>query len=60
MKAHELAELLMKHPDFEVNVTTVDDTNCTAERPWPNYRTFSVIGIADIGHSDKVIVLDVE
>jgi len=59
MKAKDLAEQLLKYPDFDVefdvctNITTYD---C----PWPEYTTFEVSGIADIGHSDKVIVLEVD
>lgn len=53
MKAKELAERLMEHPDFEVEFRWFDcfEGGC---------RTFTDIGIDDIGYSDKVIVLDGE
>jgi hypothetical protein len=56
MKAKELATKLMKHPDFEVKATT------TAPLPneLPEWVDFKIDGIADIGHSSKVIVLDIE
>ena len=59
MKAKDLAEQLLKYPDFNVefdvctNITTYD-------YPWPEYTTFEVTGIADVGHSNKVIVLEVD
>ena len=55
MTAKELAEELLKHPDFKVKGTFID--NFTISQ-WPQYHTLNVCGIADIGHSDKVIVLD--
>ena len=59
MKAKELAEQLLKYPDFDVqfevctNITTYD-------HPWPEYTTFRVEGISDIAHSSKVVVLEVD
>jgi hypothetical protein len=58
MKAKDLAELLLQYPDFEVQGCFCDTSNCTIEHYYPNYYKFNVIGIADIGHSDKVIILD--
>lgn len=53
MKAKELAERLMENPDFDVEFRWFD---CfTGE-----CRTFTDIGIDDIGYSDRVIVLDGE
>lgn len=57
MKAKELAELLMEHPDFEV-------TTAFSERDNSEYgmtiRKFEARGIGDIGHSDKIIQIDFE
>jgi len=58
MKAKDLAELLLKYPDFEVEGIFYDDSQCTIESSWGTYHTFNINGIADIGHSSKVIVLD--
>jgi hypothetical protein len=55
MKAKELAEKLLEHPDFEVKGIYADNIS---SGPWPHYNTFKVYGVADVGHSDKVIVLD--
>lgn len=60
MKSQELAKLLLEHPDFEVKAFCTDCTNCTPEHPYPEVTELLVCGIADIGWSDKVIVLDVE
>lgn len=53
MKAKELAEQLLKNPDFDVVFTTVDEGDVF----WPNVRRFENIDINDIGYSDKVIIL---
>ena len=55
MKAKELAEKLLEHPDFEVKGNFID---YFSSGEWPIYHTLKVCGIADIGYSDKVIVLD--
>ena len=55
MKAKELAEQLMQNPDFEAQAMFVDHQ----EKGWPNYQTQRVDGIADVGHSSKIIILDV-
>lgn len=55
MKAKELAELLLEHPDFEVKGIFVDYFSSDM---WPKYHTLTVCGIADIGYSDKKIILD--
>lgn len=62
MKAKELAELLMKNPEFEVKAYFVDTSDCNWDsgKLYPEYHTLDVSGIADIGYSDKVIVLDLE
>lgn len=53
MKAKDLAEQLLKHPDFDVhfNLFERDDSDYGA-----SLRTFDA-KIIDIGHSDKVIKL---
>lgn len=58
MKAKELAELLLQHPDFEVKGVFSDNENNTEK--WPEYKFFDITGIADIGFSDKTIILDYE
>ena len=58
MKAGDLAKLLLEHPDFEVNAIYADTANCNQEHVWPDYHSCTVTGIADIGHSSQVIVLD--
>lgn len=56
MKARELAELLLQHPDFEVE--GISETFNLQFGNYPIYTNFTIDGIADIGHSDKVIILD--
>lgn len=58
MKAKDLAEQLLKYPDFDVefNICMVYPSY---EHPWAEYKTFGICGIEDIAHSDKVIVLEV-
>lgn len=59
MKAKELAEQLLKYPDFDVEFDI-----CTAlptyDRPWPEYQSYRVRGIDGIADVSKVIILDVE
>ena len=55
MKAKELAELLLEHPDFDVKGLFVD---YFSDSPYPKYHNLTICGIADIGYSDKKIVLD--
>ena len=55
MTAKELAEELLKHPDFKVKGVFVDYFSSSK---WPEQHNLKVCGIADIGYSDKVIVLD--
>ena len=50
MKAKELAERLMEHPDFDVEFRWFDCIH-------GGCCTFTDIGIDDIGYSDGVIVL---
>jgi len=56
MKAKELIKILEQHPDFDVQVLVgpiKDTSNWASPSFWGN-----ITGVADIGHSDKVIVLD--
>lgn len=55
MKAKELAEKLLEHPDFEVKSIFVE---YFAGNTYPEYHSLKVVGIADICYSDKEIVLD--
>lgn len=58
MKAKDLAELLLKNPDFEVKVSvlTVDDEAIGFAAL--DYEILDVTGLADIGYSSRVIILD--
>lgn len=58
MKARELAEKLMEHPDFDVEFIFSEEFN--ENDKWPTIRKFNNISIGDIGHSDKIIILDGE
>ena len=59
MKAKELAEELLKNPDFDVEFTTwVNIANEESEGcHYPCLIKFNNIGLGDIGYSDKVIQL---
>lgn len=58
MKAKDLIEKLKGYEDFEVEATYVDDSKPTDK--FLNVHSFRVVDIADIGHSEKVISLDLE
>ena len=53
MKAKELAEKLLEHPDFEVDFMFFDTYN-----GFNGYRSFKDVNIADIGYSSKTYILD--
>ena len=56
MKAKELAELLLKDPDFDVEtVTCIPDDNFYKV----DYTFYSVVGISDISYSEKKIQLHI-
>lgn len=55
MKAKELAEELLNYPDFDVELTYM-----VFERDGIHTYNYKITGIADIGHSDKVVVLNGE
>ena len=58
MKVKDLIEKLKNYEDFEVESVYVD--NSSSENKFMNLSTFKIVDIADIGYSDKVIVLDLE
>ena len=55
MKAKDLAEELLKNPDFEVEVSIWVNGQ---ESRRPTLSTCRIEGVADVGYSDKIIVLD--
>ena len=55
MKAKELAELLLRNPDFNVQCVF-----CDTSKSYLDYTFVDVCGIADIGYSNNIIVLDTE
>lgn len=60
MKAKELAEQLLNYPDFDVELTYMTFKRDGIHTPFPDVYNYKITGIADIGHSDKVIVLNGE
>lgn len=60
MTAKELADELLKHPDFDVEFVYSTFIRDGIHTPFPDISCFKITGIADIGHSDKVIILDGE
>lgn len=60
MKAKELAEELLKYPDFDVELTYVIFKRDGIHTSFPYFYNYKITGIADIGHSDKVVVLNGE
>lgn len=55
MKVSELIEKLSPYVEFDVEFVFTDGYS-----NFPNVRSFAVEGIADIGHSDKVVLLSEE
>lgn len=58
MKVQDLIERLKGYEDFELEAVFVNNSNLNGK--FMDLSTFKVIDIADIGYSDKVIVLDLE
>ena len=54
--AGTLINHLRCHPDFSVEVSVPD----YKEGDWPSYQRIRVTGLADIGYSSKVMILDGE
>lgn len=59
MKVSELIEKLSPYEEFEVEFE-VEFVFTDGYSKFPNVRSFAVEGIADIGHSDKVVLLSGE
>lgn len=59
MKAKDLAEQLLKYPDFDVEFDICTHYP-TYDRPWPEYQSYRISNVDDIAHSSKVIVVEVE
>lgn len=55
MKAKELIELLKGYPDFEIEASFLNEDGSSYGISLQN---FELNGLADVGHSDKVIKLD--
>jgi len=57
MKAKELAEKLLEYPDFDVDIAIsgYDESSYGYV-----VTVYDVVGIGDIGHSDKKVRLDVD
>jgi hypothetical protein len=53
MKAKELAEQLMKNPDFDVKMRTFDSEKGMR----PMLKTYSDVEVFDIGYSDRVLLV---
>ncbi len=60
MKAKELAEELLKYPDYDVELVYSTFIRDGIHTPFPEIYSYKITGIADAWHSDKVIVLDGE
>lgn len=59
MKAKELAEQLLKYPDFEVKFD-IDTESAIFSRAYPYLVEFKVNGIDEVANYDNVLFLDVE
>lgn len=53
MKGKELEKICKEYPDFDFQFIFLDGDN----GKFLNIRSFSELEIADIGHSDKVVLL---
>lgn len=60
MKAKELAEELLKYPDFDVDFVYSTFIRDGIHTPFPDIYIYKITGVLDVGHSDKVIVLEGE
>ena len=59
MKAKDLAEQLLKYPDFDVEFDIVA-CRITIDHPWADYVSYRVCGIEKVMHDSKEIVLEVD
>ena len=57
MKAKELAEELLRYPDFDVMVS-VPVSTATYDHPYDKYDVRDIDSIGDIKNTDMVIVLE--
>jgi len=58
MKAKELIKILENVPEFEVVVTYTEDTK---GKGWGvEYHNYNITEYNDTGHSDKVILFEIE
>lgn len=55
MSGEELKKLGEEYPDFEFKFSFSDGGD-----KWPNVRSFDNIELADVGHSNKVVILSGE
>lgn len=51
---------ILNYPDFDVELTYMVFKRDGIHTPFPDVYNYKITGIADIGHSDKVIVLNGE
>lgn len=57
MKSKELAEELLKYPDFDVMVS-VPVSTATYDHPYDEYDVRDIGGIDYVEESDRVIILE--
>ena len=57
MKAKDLAELLLKYPDFDVRLIIPE---ACPKCGFFDYTSYNVTGVADVGYGEKVIILNEE
>ena len=60
MKAKELAEELLKYPDFDVELIYTTLKSDETYRLFADIYKYKINGVVAIGHSDNIIVLDGE
>ncbi len=59
MKSKALIKILEEYPDFDVNVhLNLNMNKSPKERPL--WQSASITALGDIGHSEKVIILDIK
>lgn len=59
MQAKELANELMKYPNFEVVVSTTKERTTLNNDLWGiEVESWDITGVSDIGYSDRVILLE--
>lgn len=59
MKAKELAEILLKYPDYDVEFD-ICTSMPTYDRPYPTYQSYKICGVDGAADVSKVLVVDVE